>query len=80
MKAAAGNFAKYFVNGNLQDPRPYDGGEFILDEALKYYESFYILEAQHVKWSPEHLFRCNCPDCFKTASCVHPIGACRNGL
>ena len=39
MKAAAGNFAKYFVNGNLQDPRPNDGGEWTLDEALKCCES-----------------------------------------
>ena len=83
MEAEAGTFAKYFIKGNLQDPCPNDGGEWTLNEALKNYESFHILEAQQVKWSPEHLFKCNCTerDCFKSQDSVMcPHSACRNGV
>ena len=37
------------------------------------FESFYVLEALPQRWSQCHLFKCNCPECFKTASCVHCI-------
>ena len=44
-----------------------------LAEALDIYEEFHILESLPQKWSKDHLFKCNCPVCFKTASCAHVL-------
>ena len=35
------------------------------------YESFHVLEALPARWSPIHLFKCNCCTCFTHASCAH---------
>ena len=69
MPTAAKIYAKYFVNCNLQNPCP-DGTDWTLDAALLCYKSFYV-EALPQKWSNIHLFKCNCSDCLKCASCVH---------
>ena len=70
VEKAADVYARYYVQGTLQDPAP-DGQEWSLEAALGCFESFYVLEALHQRWSPCHLFKCNCPECFKTASCVN---------
>ena len=70
MSNAAKMYARYFVNGHLQNPSP-AGTDWTLEEALGCCESFYVLEALPNKWSNMHLFKCNCPECFKFASCVH---------
>ena len=45
----------------------------VLSEALDLYEDFHILEALPQRWSPYHMFKCNCPCCFKNASCAHVL-------
>ena len=75
MSDAAKSFARYFVNGNQQNPSP-AGADWTLDEeALGCCESFYVLqvEALPLKFSNMHLFKCNCPECFKSASYVHVL-------
>lgn len=72
VEAAAAIYARYYVNGNLQDPAP-DGDAWSLEAALKCFESFYVLEALQQRWTPVHYFKCNCPECFKCGSCVHSI-------
>ena len=37
-------YARYYVNGNVQDPAP-DGQPWSLEAALGCFESFYVLEA-----------------------------------
>ena len=44
-----------------------------LNTALGFYESFHLLECLDTRWSPEHLFKCNCPEFFKRASCCHSL-------
>ena len=44
-----------------------------LSEALDLYEDFHILEALPQRWSENHMFKCNCPMCFKNASCAHGL-------
>ena len=44
MSDAAKTYARYFVNGHLQNPSP-AGADWTLDEALGCCESFYVLEA-----------------------------------
>ena len=72
VQKAADVYARYYVQGTLHEPAP-DGQEWSLEAALGCFESFYVLEALPQRWSPCHLFKCNCPECFKTASCVHCI-------
>ena len=69
---AAEVYARYFLNDHLQDPAP-DGLPWSLEAALRCFESFYILEDVPKRWSLCHLFKCNYPECFKSASCVHCI-------
>ena len=40
---------------------------------LGVYESFNVLEALPTRWSPIHLFKCNCSTCFTHASCAHVL-------
>ena len=72
VEAAAHVYARYYVNGNLQDPAP-DEEPWSLPAALECFESFYVLEALPQRWSPCHYFKCNCPECFKSGSCVHSL-------
>ena len=72
VQKAADVYARYYVQGTLHEPAP-DGQEWSLEAALGCFESFYVLEALPQRWSPCHLFKCNCLECFKTASCVHCI-------
>ena len=72
VQAAAAVYARYYVNGNLQDPAP-DEEPWSLPAALECFESFYVLEALPQRWSPCHYFKCNCPECFKSGSCVHSL-------
>ena len=72
VEAAADVYARYYVNGNLQDPAP-DEEPWSLPAALECFESFYVLEALPQRWSPCHYFKCNCPECFKSGSCVHSL-------
>ena len=44
-------------------------GGTTLDEALRGYSEFHILEGQSVEWSKEHSFKCNCPHICQWASC-----------
>ena len=72
VEKAAEVYARYYVDCNLQDPAP-DGEPWSLEAALGCFESFYVLEALPQRWSLCQLFKCNCPECFKSASCVHCI-------
>ena len=57
-------FVDYYVRGGAMDT-------YSLEQALDLYEYFHVLESQDQRWSREHLFKCNCPDFFKRASCHH---------
>ena len=57
VEAAAHVYARYYVNGNLQDPAP-DEEPWSLPAALECFESFYVLEALPQRWSPFHYFKC----------------------
>ena len=48
------------------------GRQFSLEDALKLYGSFYILEALPETWSKYHM-SCNCAHCFQWASCHHGV-------
>ena len=56
-------FERYFIQGHYDDRS--------IEDALKLYGSFYILEARQEKWSDAHMFKCNCPRCFQFAGCHH---------
>jgi hypothetical protein len=58
-------YETYFIDGNYDDRS--------LEDALKLYGSFYILEALPEKWSKHHMFKCNCAHCFQWASCHHGV-------
>ena len=58
-------FERYFINGEYDDRS--------IEDALKLYGSFYILEALQEKWSDAHMFKCNCPCCFQYAGCHHVV-------
>ena len=59
----AQEFERYFIQGH-HDNRS-------IQEALKLYGSFYILEALEEKWSECHMF--NCPRCFQWAGRHHAV-------
>lgn len=63
-------YTKFFIEKDYGPPIP-GGTEYDLDEALGLYESVNVLEGLSKRWSPVHLFKCNCPEFFKAASCVH---------
>ena len=46
-------------------------GRTTLEEALRVYAEFHILEGQPVEWSQQHSFKCNCPHFYQWASCHH---------
>ena len=48
-------------------------GDTPLEEALRVYAEFHILEGQPVEWSNEHSFKCNCPHFCQWASCHHGL-------
>ena len=62
----AAKFQRIFIDNNM-DSRD------TLTEALEVYESFHVLEALPSRWSPIHLFKCNCRSCFTHASCAHVL-------
>ena len=64
--------SKAALNKHLQNPSP-AGTDWTLEEALGCCESFYVLEALPQKWSNMHLCKCKCPECFKSASCMHVL-------
>jgi hypothetical protein len=69
VRIAANNYIRLYIREDVT----LDEGDLDLDTALGIYEAFHILEAQPERWSKHHLFKCNCPQCFKTAACVHSI-------
>jgi len=71
VRSLADDYISYYMR---QDFNKRDGsGEYDLKSALVLYESFYVLEAQSPRWSKVHLFKCNCLECFKCASCCHSL-------
>ena len=48
-------------------------GDTPLEEALRVYAEFHILEGQSVEWSKEHSFKCNCPHLCQWASCHYGL-------
>ena len=71
VRMGAQDYVSYYMR---QDYNKQDGtGPIDLDTSLGLYESYYILEAQSPRWSAVHLFKCNCLECFKTASCSHSL-------
>ncbi len=58
-------YEEYFIDGNYDD--------YSLQDVLKLYSSFYILEAMPEKWSKHHMFKCSCAHCFQWASCHHSV-------
>ena len=58
-------FERYFIQGEYDDRS--------IEDALKLYGSFHILEALQEKWSDAHMFKCNCPRCFQYAGCHHVV-------
>ena len=61
----AQEFERYFIQGHHDNSS--------IQEALKLYALFYILEALDEKWSECHMFKCNCPRCFQWAGCHHAV-------
>ena len=59
----------------IRDIMHHDGEaeEWSLDEALGCMKAFHVLEALPREWSPLHLFKRNCAEFFKNASCVHSV-------
>ena len=43
------------------------------DAATEVYESFHVLEALPTRWSPIHLFKCDCRTFFTHPSCAHVL-------
>ena len=68
-KAGVDTFVRNIMHGNLGG----EAEEWSLDEALGCMEVVHVLEALLRKWSLLHLFRCNCAEFFKNASCVHSV-------
>ena len=58
-------FERYFIQGEYDDSS--------IEDALKLYGSFHILEALQEKWSDAHMFKCNCPHCFQFAGCHYVV-------
>ncbi len=67
IKARSDTFKAFYLGG-VQG-----ASGMTLMEALDLYEDFHILEALPQRWSAHHLFKCNCPMCFKNASCAHVL-------
>ena len=67
VRIRAGEFVNWYM-GAVQT-----ASGLTLSDALDLYEDFHILEALPQRWSPYHMFKCNCPCCFKTASCAHVL-------
>ena len=63
-------YTKFFIEKDYGPPLPGET-EYDLDEALGLFEAVHVLEGLSKRWSPLHLFKCNCPEFFKSASCVH---------
>ena len=62
----ADQFVQYYVRGGgIQMPG------YTLDNALVLYESYHVLESLNPRWSQLHLFKCNCVEFMKRASCTH---------
>ena len=61
----AAQFIRIFVENGIYSES--------ITEALDVYESFHVLEALPTRWSPIHLFKCNCSTCFTHASCAHVL-------
>ena len=57
----ASQFRPIFIDNNL-------GARDTITEALEVYELFHVLEALPTRWSPIHIFKCNCRTCFTHAS------------
>ena len=64
-RARAVEFEDYFIKGQCDDHS--------IQDALKFYGSFYILEAREEGWSDYHMFKLNCPHCFQWAGCHHVV-------
>ena len=62
----ADQFVKYYVQGSTMYR-----ADYTLDNALLLFEAFHVLESLNPRWSPEHLFKCNCQEFMKRASCGH---------
>ena len=62
----AAKFQHNFIDNNLHS-------RDTITEALEVYESLRVLEALPTRWSPIHLFKCNCRSCFTHASCAHVL-------
>ena len=68
VRTFADRYVEYYMRGVTTNRlgQPYD-----LDCALGLYEMFHILESLNPRWSSEHLFKCNCCEFVKRASCCH---------
>jgi hypothetical protein len=66
----AAQYVEYYVQGCGLVLTHYS-----LKQALTLYESFHILESQDQQWSDNYLFKCNCQEFFKRASCSHCLYA-----
>jgi hypothetical protein len=70
VRGHAAQYVEYYVQGRGRVLTHYS-----LEQALTLYESFHILESQDPQWSDNHLFKCNCQEFFKRASCSHCLAA-----
>ena len=70
VRGHAAQYVEYYVQGRGRVLTRYS-----LEQALTLYESFHILESQDPRWSDDHLFKCNCQEFFKRASCSHCLAA-----
>ena len=64
VEAAADVYARYYVNGNLQDPAP-DAKPWSLPAALECFESFYVLQGSSAAMEPVSLFQVQLPRMFQ---------------
>ena len=62
----AAQFQRVFMDNNL-------GARDTSTEATEVYESFHVLEALPTRWSPIHLFKCDCRTFFTHPSCAHVL-------
>ena len=66
MRTYADQFVQYYVRGEGIQLQGYT-----LDNALTLFESWHVLECVIPLWSPLHLYKCNCVEFMKRASCAH---------
>jgi hypothetical protein len=64
-------YIAYFIEG--RDDAGIGEGALDLEAAVNLMEMFHVLESVDRRWGPVHMFKCNCHEFFKRASCSHVL-------